>query len=319
MANRNKVERSLKFESEVICQMCEYKHPTTIQNHIRFKHPETTCKEYMEKYDAEITSEELKRKRKEKSSVKRRPLTQEEKDLKSQKNKDFWADNEDKRKEVGERIHNLALEGKHPSQTKEFKEKASERMIERNKSDEQIQIVKDAMTGREFSQEWKDAISQGSIGKVLTKEHKKHMSETHKKNIASGKRKTAGKYIGKFWSNKNQQEIYYRSELELMYMKQLEIENYVKEYTCDKVRIPYLLDNEKYTYLPDFLINNKLLVEINSYNVFYLNKRKKEAKVLAAREYCKERGWKFKVLYEDDFGVEYSVPDYVKRYKFPRK
>ena len=45
-----KNELKIKFENEVICQICGYKHPTTIQNHLRFKHPDITIQEYYIKY-----------------------------------------------------------------------------------------------------------------------------------------------------------------------------------------------------------------------------------------------------------------------------
>ena len=99
----------------------------------------------------------------------------------------------------------------------------------------------------------------------------------------------------------------------------LEKNQSVIKYETDFPRIQYELNGKQYTYLPDFFINDKEIVETNSYNVFYLNKAKKEAKAAAARKYCEENGLTYKILYEDDLGIEYSVPEYIKNYDFPRR
>lgn len=307
----------IKFENEVICQICNYKHPTTIQNHIRFKHPDITIQEYYIKYNSEITSEELKRKRAEKSSVKKGPMLEEQKQIRSQRNKQFWENADDKKKQVSKRMKLAAEKGFHPSQTDSFKKMAGENAIIRNKTDKQKEAVKAALTGIKLSKERIEKSAAGHRGIPLSEETKRKISIAHKNTFASGNRQISGKFIGKIWSDKNNKYIYYRSELELIYIVKLENDISVKIYKTDYPHIKYELNNEIFTYFPDFFINEKDIVEINSYTVFYLNKDKKEAKAEAARKYCQENSLTYKILYEDDLGVEYSVPDYIKNYNFP--
>lgn len=307
----------IKFENEVICQICGYKHQTTIQNHIRFKHPDITIQEYYVKYNSEITSEELKRRRAEKSSVKKGPMSEEQKQIRSQKNKQFWECADNKKKEISDRMKEAAVNGTHPSQTLEYREMARKSAIKRNKTDKQKEAVKVALTGIKLPKERIERSAAGHRGIPLSEETKKKISLVHRKAFASGSRKISGKFIGKIWSHKNNKYIYYRSELELIYIVKLENDISVVTYKTDYPHIKYELNNEIFTYFPDFFINEKDMVEINSYTVFYLNKDKKEAKVIAARKYCQENGLTYKILYEDDLGVEYRLPDYIKNYNFP--
>jgi len=320
MTNK-KVICSIKFEKDVICQICGYTHPTTIQNHIRFKHPEIKPREYMKKYGAEITSEVLKKRRAEKSAVanKGKKASKETKLKLSESGKARWANDPEARKKMAEITRQRAKDGTHPSQTEEFRKKASENAIKRNKTVKQKEAVKKALTGRKLPPEQVEKSAAGHRGIPLSEETKRKISAVHRKAFADGTRKTTGKFIGKYWSIKNNKYIHYRSKLELKYMEQLEGDDTVNEYKTDYPCIPYEVNGEKHTYLPDFLINNKNLIEVNSYNVFYLNKTKKEAKAEAARKYCAEHNLTYKILYEDDLGIEYNIPQYIKNYSFPHK
>lgn len=314
-----KIKRSLIFEKEVMCQICGYKHPTTIQNHIRWQHPEINCKEYMNKYDAEITSEELKRKRTKKSSVKKGSMSEQEKLKRSKANKKFWSNNEGKKKEVAERMSFLAQNGQHPKQSKKAREQARQHMIEMNKSSEQINRVKKALTGRKLSNERCKAISKGHIGILHTEESKKKISETKLKKFANGDydHLNPGKIKGYYYSIKMKKKFSYKSELELEYYKILDKSPNVKNWEVEKIKIPYKLKNKWHTYFPDVLVNGNEIHEINSKMVWILNEEKKLLKMEAAKKYCKEKGWKYRIIFEDEIGIEYGIPDYVKDYKFP--
>lgn len=304
------------FEKEVICQICGFRHSRTLQGHIKKQHKDISVKEYKKLYNAEIVTEELKRDRSKKCSKPRGPMSEEEKRKRSLANKKFWEQNVEKRQEVSERMKQLAEEGRHNFQKDEVKKRNSERLVELNKSEEHRKIVSDRFLGKERPEEHVRKSAEGHIGYKHTEEAKMKMSKSQKASFASGKRKEPGKYLGKIWSNKNNKYIYYRSELELLYIHELErIEN-VTKYDCG-FGIPYKLNNEQYTYFPDFIINNDTIVEINSRNVFYINRDKKEAKVEATREFCKENGYEYRILYEDYFGVEYNTNEEVLNYDFP--
>jgi hypothetical protein len=67
-------------------------------------------------------------------------------------------------------------------------------------------------------------------------------------------------------------------------------------------------------------VNGNELVEVKSKYYWYLDKNKCCAKARAAREYCKKQGWTYKILYEDDLGIDVSgYPDYIKNYNFPKE
>lgn len=315
--NKNKIICSIKFEEEVVCQICNYTHPTTIQNHIRFKHPEISIRDYMIKYDAEITSEKLKVKRAEKSAIKKGPMSNEQKLLRSIKNKKFWEDADIMKEKVSNRMKEAAINGTHPSQTPEYRDMARKSAIERNKTDKQKNAVKKALTGITLPPERVEKSAAGHRGIPLKESTKWKLSEVHRKAFASGKRNLNGRYIGSIWSEKNKKVIYYRSKLELLYINKLENDINVTVYRTEFPRIKYEIDGKFHTYLPDFFINEKDVVEVNAKVIFYLNKNKKEAKAKAARQYCLENGLTYKILYEEDLGVIVNLPSYMKKYNFP--
>lgn len=125
------------------------------------------------------------------------------------------------------------------------------------------------------------------------------------------------KYIG------DPTKIVYRSSWEYKLLKHLDTSDKIKGYGSEEIVIPYLspIDNKTHRYFVDFIIvgtNNKvlllevkphaqtkvpkktpkktqerLLYEVNTYLV-------NQAKWKYAEEYCKKRGWEFKVLTEKE-------------------
>jgi hypothetical protein len=136
----------------------------------------------------------------------------------------------------------------------------------------------------------------------------------------------------KLWSPKNPQKyagdssnIWVRSSWELKVYKWMDSKSYVINWSSEEIAIPYLspVDNRWHKYYPDVLaridIGNKIttfLVEIKPYNQTIEPKTKKRitknyinevctwginsAKWKAAKEYCLDRKWEFKLLTEKD-------------------
>ena len=119
-------------------------------------------------------------------------------------------------------------------------------------------------------------------------------------------------------------KIIYRSMWELRFMKYCDKNPYILEWSSEEIAIPYRgLDKKIHRYFPDFKIKyrnarNELIVEIievkpKKQTKAHAKKNKpygrylKEARTYginqlkweAAREYCKDRGYKFRIITED--------------------
>ena len=126
-------------------------------------------------------------------------------------------------------------------------------------------------------------------------------------------------------------KIVYRSLWEKKFMNYCDITESVNEWQSEEFFIPYRspLDNRMHRYFPDFLIkyqdNNGrkriMVVEIKpkketkmpttnpkkrtkswaySVKTYAIN----QAKWKAAKEYCKDRNYEFKIMTEDDLGIK---------------
>ena len=123
--------------------------------------------------------------------------------------------------------------------------------------------------------------------------------------------------------------IVYRSLWELKFMKYCDTNENILEWGSEELALPYRspIDNKIHRYFPDFYIkvkeNNgsikKYLIEIKPkkqtvepqvqkrktkgyiYEVYEYAKN--QAKWKAAKEFCEDRQWTFKILTEDDLGV----------------
>ena len=126
-------------------------------------------------------------------------------------------------------------------------------------------------------------------------------------------------------------KIVYRSLWEKKFMNYCDITESVNEWQSEEFFIPYRspLDNRMHRYFPDFLIkyqdNNGrrriMVVEIKPKKETKMpttnpKKRSKswaysvrtwavnQAKWKAAREYCRDRNYEFKIMTEDDLGIK---------------
>jgi hypothetical protein len=124
--------------------------------------------------------------------------------------------------------------------------------------------------------------------------------------------------------------IIWRSTWELRVMKELDENPNVLEWSSEEVIIPYVSpeDGRYHRYFPDFLVkvrtrNGEIetqLLEVKPYHQTQepkVQKRKtkkyitevvtwgkNKEKWKAAREYCADRGWKFKLITEKELGIK---------------
>ena len=320
--NRSKIIRSKTFEHEVECLICGFKSLTNIQNHIRFKHPEISIKEYMEKYDAEIMTEDAKKARAAKclGKNKGRVQTEEEKIVRSQANKKFYEDHPEKREIVAKRQKEIYDSGNHPLFREDVRQGRRDRMSEMNKSETHRALVGNHMKNIYVcSDETREKCRINSTGRKHNKLSRLKMSNSALLQYANGRSPAHAKIIGYYTSIKNGDKIPYMSSYELKYFQILDSDENVKYWSYEPISIQYELKGKTHSYFPDVLVDNNCLVEVKSKYFWYRHKEMCEAKAQAAREYCKKMGWEYKIIYEDDLGIEIkSYPDYIKNFDFPR-
>jgi hypothetical protein len=123
--------------------------------------------------------------------------------------------------------------------------------------------------------------------------------------------------------------IVYRSLWERKFMKYCDLNENILEWGSEEIALPYRspIDNRIHRYFPDFYIKvkestgqiKKYIIEIKpkkqtvepkvqkrktkSYIYEVVEYAKNQAKWKAAHEFCKDRMWEFKVLTEDELGI----------------
>jgi len=138
------------------------------------------------------------------------------------------------------------------------------------------------------------------------------MTESFNKGIYIPK--NPEKYIGK-------NKIIFRSGWEYDFMKYLDIQANIKAWGSECVVIPYSFCGKNHRYFTDFLVvtneDKKIVIEIKPLRQTKLPRKSKnksdrtllyeqftymrnQAKWQAAIEYCKKRGWEFKILTEKE-------------------
>lgn len=124
--------------------------------------------------------------------------------------------------------------------------------------------------------------------------------------------------------------IIYRSLWERKFMTYCDNNNNILEWCSEEIVLPYRspIDNKVHRYFPDFYIKvkesngivKKYVIEIKpkkqclepkiqkrktkSYIYEVCEYAKNQAKWKAAKEFCKDRKWEFKVLTEDELGIK---------------
>lgn len=127
----------------------------------------------------------------------------------------------------------------------------------------------------------------------------------------------------------NPKNIIYRSLWERKFMKYCDLNENILEWGSEEIALPYRspIDNRIHRYFPDFYIKvkessgmiKKYIIEIKpkrqtiepeikqkktkGYIYEVVEYAKNQAKWKAAKEFCEDRQWEFKVLTEDDLGI----------------
>lgn len=128
---------------------------------------------------------------------------------------------------------------------------------------------------------------------------RKNVSIAITKAILDGKCKTYGRghQHGWFDSTKQGTRIYYRSSYELDFLKWCESNK--KTFCSCPFSIPYTsADGSVRQYLPDFLIDNKYVVEVKPKRL--LNWDVNLRKFTAAKNFCSEKGLNYYVITKED-------------------
>ena len=128
----------------------------------------------------------------------------------------------------------------------------------------------------------------------------------------------------------NPTNIIYRSLWELKFMKYCDSNANILEWGSEEVIVPYRspIDNRYHRYFPDFYIKvrestgtiKRMIIEIKpqkqciepkvqkrktrSYVYQVCEYAKNQAKWEAAKEFCEDRKWEFKVLTENELGIK---------------
>ena len=125
--------------------------------------------------------------------------------------------------------------------------------------------------------------------------------------------------------------IVYRSLWELKFMKYCDLNQNILEWGSEEIALPYLspLDNRIHRYFPDFYIKvkesngqiKKYMIEVKpkkqtiepipqkkrtkGYIYEVMEYAKNQAKWKAAKEFCEDRQWEFKVITENElYGIK---------------
>jgi hypothetical protein len=141
----------------------------------------------------------------------------------------------------------------------------------------------------------------GMYGRHHTDMSRDKMSETRSQMVVEGRYPTFGSRTKKgiYTSTKTGQEHFYRSGWELSTMQRLDVDASVVTWQYEAVRIPYIYDNHKRWYVPDFIITfqdgHREMWEVKS--TWLLKAEKTMLKEEAARIWCQTNDvQKFEVI-----------------------
>lgn len=178
----------------------------------------------------------------------------------------------------------------HPMQGKHHSDETRELMRQR-KAENSLIGAKNGMFGRKHSEETRAKMSEKKAAAIL--EGKFH---------PYGTRNAKGTYV----SIKTGRSHYFKSGWEEAVMKWLDAEVLVTTWDYESVRIPYVYDNHKRWYVPDFTVvfwgDEMEMWEVKPKE--FVNSQKNIAKELAARAWCQENDVSsYHVLTGDDLRI----------------
>lgn len=99
---------------------------------------------------------------------------------------------------------------------------------------------------------------------------------------------------GIYQSPKSKKLNNFKSSWELRLYEFLDATPLVRSWETECVRIPYILRGKRKWYLPDILINGRLLIEVKPMNQIKWGIN--QAKFSSAKQFCKMKGWVFQVI-----------------------
>lgn len=130
-------------------------------------------------------------------------------------------------------------------------------------------------------------------------------TEQHKKNLANSqfiRRMTNPYYRNKNFMHGIYKNEFYDSSFELARFLFFEESN-IKFTKKHHLRIYYNFEGKKHYYVPDILINNKILEEIKP--SFKLKDPQTKAKIKAGKRFCKKNNLKFRIITEKEIGKKF--------------
>lgn len=146
---------------------------------------------------------------------------------------------------------------------------------------------------KNFQKLWQEINSSPEKRLEWLDKQSKSQAESMLKNNTEKKIKSGYKR-GYFNSSKFDKKFYYRSSYEKKFLELCEINEKITSLTEVSFFIKYLDGKQTRRYIPDFLVNNKLILEIKSdYN---LTQEITKKKIVAGRKYCEENNMIFFIM-----------------------
>lgn len=167
---------------------------------------------------------------------------------------------------------------------------------------------------KEQKQKYCNSIKEGKEifkkDKTKFKLFKERLSKSIIQAHINGKCKSYGRghKIGYFYSEKMNKKIFYRSSYEFRFLQWCELNKKIKIFDSCNFSIQYEVNKNVKNYLPDFIINNKIIVEIKPKSMLKFNVTKAKAALL----FCKNNNLYYTVLTES----ELSNLDKIEELKF---
>jgi len=195
-------------------------------------------------------------------------------------------------------------------QSEEHIRKKVEKIRGRKQSEETRKRISKSMKGRKQSEEHKKNLSESRKGKKQSEEHirkrveknrgRKRSEETRKQMSISANNRIDPRCVsGYFFSEKMQKEIFYQSSYELRALEMFEKDENIwsiERYNLGSIK--YRINGSFHSYSPDYFLNEKIVIEVKA--EWMLKDEIVLAKFEAAKKYCREKGFEFKILTEKD-------------------
>lgn len=134
----------------------------------------------------------------------------------------------------------------------------------------------------------------------LNKKRRERLSKTAANAHINGKLYGYGRghKNGYFYSKKQNLKIYYRSSYELKFLEWCEKNDEIKQFVPCDFFIKYEFNGMTKRYIPDFIINKLIVVEIKPKTL--INTKQNKAKFLFGNRYCEQNKMKYSIIVELD-------------------